>query len=240
MPKTRPSPGRCIHCLKDFVLLTWDHVLPDSWSPKGGDEIEKWQAPACKQCNKDLGRLEQNVLTKLGLCFDPKDIGVLGLLQKVLRSLNPAAGRDERDRQHRAKKLAKVLGNIKVMSELPKQGIFPNFGPNPTVEYPDYAAVQISEDEVSKISEKIIRGIAYIADKSFIEDTHEIKTFVLEEPNAAEIRQLIEEGGVVFDQRPGLVVTRRLVDNEKVSGLYRIEIWGRFRMYVSVMQKDLA
>jgi len=240
MPKTRLLPGRCVHCLKNFDQLTWDHVLPESWYPEGSAELEKWKVPACEPCNRHLGKLEQDLLIKLGLCLDPKEVASIGIPEKVLRSLDPAAGHTERDSKYRAKKREKVISGIKVLNDLPQRGIFPNFGPDPNIKYPEYASVLISEEEVSRFAEKITRGIAFVADSSFIEDGYEVKTFVIEEPKAAEIRQLIEEGGIVFERPPGFVVKRRLVENERVGGLYLIEIWSRFRMYVTVAPKDLA
>ena len=97
MPRERPMPGRCVHCLKLFDELTWDHVLPESWYPEVVDEIEKWQIPACEVCNTELGKIEENLLVKLGLCLDPKELASLGIPDKVLRALNLTKGRDARD-----------------------------------------------------------------------------------------------------------------------------------------------
>ncbi|MEW5894427.1 MAG: hypothetical protein AB1650_01530 [Candidatus Omnitrophota bacterium] len=29
-----PPAGKCVHCLKEFDDLTWDHLLPKSWYPE--------------------------------------------------------------------------------------------------------------------------------------------------------------------------------------------------------------
>ena len=100
----RPAPGRCVHCLKQFDTLTWDHVLPDSWYPDGVYNFEKWEVPACERCNKELGKVEESLLTKLGLCLDPQELRSLGIPDRVLHSLNPLYGKNERDRTHRQKK----------------------------------------------------------------------------------------------------------------------------------------
>lgn len=238
MPK-RPPPGRCIHCLEEFELLTWDHVLPNSWYPDGFTDFQKWDAPACASCNKELGKVEQELLTKLGLCLDPAELKSFGIPDRVLRSLDPSAGKNERDSSHRLKKREKVLRETKVMRELPKQGIFPNFGPLPGVNYSEYPVVLIDPEEARKVIKKIVRGIAYIADKSFIEDGYEFELIVVDEGRATEMQKLVDENGQLFDPGAGFQVRRLLVENDRVGGIYFIDIWGRFRCYMVVSPKAL-
>jgi len=237
MPK-RPSPGKCVHCLRYFDVLTWDHVLPESWYPVGVTEIEKWEIPSCETCNKELGKIEENLLIKLGLCLDPKDLKSLGIPDKVLRSLNPVHGKNDRDRKYRKGKREKILRGIRVSNKLPEQGIFPHFGPLPGVEYREFPSVLLDQDELKKFAEKITRGIAYVADKSFIDENYEIELFIIDQQKEGEFEKLAGLSGEVFDRRPGLFVKRTLVENDPVSGFYSIEIWGRFKMYVSVATKD--
>ena len=235
----RPLPGRCVHCLRDFDVLTWDHVLPESWYPKGTNEQEKWEVPSCDLCNKRLGKIEENLLIKLGLCLDPLELVSLGIPDRVLRSLNPELGRDDRDRKHRQAKREKVLRGIKIFQNLPQQGIFPNFGPLPNQEYKEYPSVLLDPEEIQKFAEKIVRGIAYIAGKSFIDETYKIEPFVIDEQKATELKKMVDSTATIFERRPGLLVKRSLVENDKVAGIYFLEIWGRFRMYVIVAPKDL-
>src|SRR6266508_1801198 len=162
MPR-RPPAGKCVHCLKDFEVLTWDHVLPESWYPEGANEKEKWQVPSCEPCNKRLGKIEENLLIKLGLCLDPGDLNSLGIPHRVLRALNPSFGKNERDRKHRLAKREKVIKEAKVFQDLPQLGIFPNFGPLPDQDYQEYPTVMLEEDEINQFAEKIVRGIAYIS-----------------------------------------------------------------------------
>jgi hypothetical protein len=239
MPKKRPLPGICVHCLKYFDLLTWDHVLPESWYPEGTGELQKWEIPCCESCNKELGKVEENLLIKLGLCLDPKELMSSGIPDKVLRSLNPEYGKNDRDQKYRKGKREKILREVKVLSELPKQWIFPNFEPLPNVEYEGYPSIFIDQEEIKRFAEKITRGIAYIADKSHIDESYNIELFVLDEQKATEFKNLVDSAGVLFDRRPGMLVKRALVENDKVGGIYFIEIWGRFRIYVVVYPKSL-
>jgi hypothetical protein len=52
---TNPRYGRCVHCLADNVVVTDDHVLPDSWYPPNTPgTVARWVAPACKPCDHAL------------------------------------------------------------------------------------------------------------------------------------------------------------------------------------------
>ncbi len=219
--------------------MTWDHVLPESWYPQEKSEKEKWQVPSCESCNKRLGKIEENLLIKLGLCLDPHDRKSLGIPDRVLRSLNSSLGRNDRDRKYRLAKREKVMREVKIFQQLQQEGIFPNFEPLPGQQYQEYPAVMLEEDEINPFAEKIVRGIAYIADRSFIDESYEIKPYVIDEHKAVDLRKLVDATAIIFDRRPGLMVKRSLVENDKVGGIYLIEIWERFRMYVIVIPKDI-
>jgi len=63
---------QCAHCLKYVDKATSDHVFPKSWypstTPKG---VEKWQMPSCIECNSRMGKIENELLLKFGLCVSP-------------------------------------------------------------------------------------------------------------------------------------------------------------------------
>ena len=104
----RFPPGKCIHCLKDFESLTSDHLLPKAWFPKDMPEnIERWQIPSCSECNKNYGKLEEDLLVAFSHCLDQKDPLCKGLYIKVKRSITPSAGRNEQDSEKRKNKRAR-------------------------------------------------------------------------------------------------------------------------------------
>ena len=147
MPKNRPLPGRCVHCLKFHKLLTWDHILPDSWYPDEEKESEKWKVPSCEPCNKELGKIEEDLLLRLGLCLDPNDLASLGIPDKVLRSINPAYGKNSRDKEFRKFIREKIIKEVRYLNKPPKTGVFPNFGPISGLIYQNYAVVELPEGQ---------------------------------------------------------------------------------------------
>lgn len=104
------GPGRCVHCLKEVEERNSDHVFPESWYPDSTPpNLERWHVPSCIPCNADYGKLEQELLIKVGLCLDPHDAASASIVQKALRSLKPAAARNTRDAQHRLGRGKRIL-----------------------------------------------------------------------------------------------------------------------------------
>jgi hypothetical protein len=233
----RPPPGKCIHCLKEFDILTWDHVLPHSWYPDGFNNFEKWDAPACSSCNRELGKVEQDLLTKLGLCLDPAELKSFGIPDRVLRSLNPSAGKNKQDSSHRFNKRIKILREIKMLPELPKHRIFPNFGPIPGLNYDKFPVIYINSEEVNIVIEKIVRGIVYIADKSFIDNSFKFELIAADEDQSNEMQKLVDEKWQIFNPGAGFQVKRLLIEQNHFAGIYFIDIWGRFRCFMVVSPK---
>src|SRR5260221_632007 len=66
-----PGTGRCVHCLKEAQERNWDHVFPKAWYPDTtAADMEKWQIPSCVACNDRYGRLERDLIGRLGLALD--------------------------------------------------------------------------------------------------------------------------------------------------------------------------
>jgi hypothetical protein len=60
--------GKCVHCLKDNVELTEDHMFPKAWYPDTtAENLEKWKIPSCLECNQRLGKLERDLIGRLAL-----------------------------------------------------------------------------------------------------------------------------------------------------------------------------
>lgn len=74
-----PKVGKCVHCLRDPVELTSDHMFPKAWYPDTTPEdLEKWQIPSCFECNQRLGKLENDLLGRVALALDAKKSRVEG------------------------------------------------------------------------------------------------------------------------------------------------------------------
>jgi hypothetical protein len=98
--------GKCVHCLKDNVELTSDHMFPKAWYPDTtAENLEKWKIPSCLECNQRYGNLERDLLGRLALALDVNNPASVGLVAKAIRALNPGAGDNERDAAARQREI---------------------------------------------------------------------------------------------------------------------------------------
>ena len=96
----RPNPRRCVHCLKNVEDLTRDHVFPKAWYPANTPQnLERWTIPSCRKCNEEYGRLEEDLLFRLGMCLDPEDAKSSGIADKVLRAIDPECATTPKEKQ---------------------------------------------------------------------------------------------------------------------------------------------
>lgn len=227
-----------MHCLQLHDELTWDHVFPEAWYPDTTpDNTEKWKVPSCDPCNKDHGRNEAELLVRFGLCVPPDQSSNMGIVDKALRALNPDAGKSARDAGARASKRARILKHALTGSDIPRQAIYPGFGPQPEQAEADQVAVTISARGLKQLTEKVVRGLTYLEEGKFIGDTHGIDNFVVNDAGASEFRAALDRFGTTHERLPGLRIRRAVIPEDRVSGIFEIEIWGQLRLYATVMPK---
>lgn len=228
-------PGRCVHCLEGFDSLTSDHVFPDSWYPETTPEnLEKWQMPACTECNRIHGRMENDLLLRFGLCIDPEEHKSLGIAHKALRSVDPTQAKKAKDGEHRLKRRHKVMRSLISPDSIPEEAIFPNFGKHEGFPSEDQPGVPIAHSDLVMLGEKLVRGITYVVDGRFIENDHKVEVFFIRDDAAAPIVAQLQKHGTIYEREPGIKVTRVVPHDMPTSALFSIEIWGKLRMYAAV------
>ncbi len=235
MAKAPPS-GQCVHCLGRFDSLNWDHVFPSGWYPDTTPaNLEKWKIPSCRECNHEHSKNEGDLLIKLGMCIDPDDAMSAGIGEKALRATRASEGRDERDVARREATRRKLLSQVLEGDNIPRQAIYPGFGPQSEQAVQDQAALPISAKGLRRLAEKVVRGLIYLTDGRFVDAPFTLQTYVLDDVGAKPIREALAKYGTVFERGPGIKVTRAVTPEDGMSGFYEVEIWGRLKMYVSVM-----
>lgn len=226
---------RCVHCLKHFDDITSDHVFPISWYPKTTPvNIEKWQMPSCLDCNSKYSKIEEELLLNFGLCVDPRDYESFGIADKVMRSINPMYGRNEKDSNLRQKRREKVIREAVNPATMPIASIFPNFGIHAHIDPEKQLAVLVSDENLRAIGEKLIRGITWVIDGKYINVDHEIEIYFFREHLAGPFLEPIKRFGKEYSLGPGIRIVRAIAREDPISGLYLIQIWKRLRMYGSV------
>jgi len=235
MPRKRkPGPGQCVHCLGVFDSRNWDHVFPVSWYPDTTPEdIEKWKIPSCEPCNSRYGSMEQDLLTRFGLCFGPEDWAASGIGEKAMRSLDPRHAKNPVDRVAREKLRQRIIDEIRGF-DVPPDGIMPGFGPSPYLNYDSYHIVPIPKESVFAIGEKFIRGLTYVQKSAYISPPLGVRVFFAEEEDVREVSDLILRAGEVHHRGPGLVIASAFAADAPTSSLWKIQAWGKWTIYGSV------
>lgn len=231
----RPKPGKCVHCLHDPVERNWDHVFPESWYPDTTPQnLYKWQIPSCIRCNRELGKIEDEFLVRVGLCLDPSAPASRSIVKKALRAMNPNAACNQADREARASLARRVAGNLLEGANIPDTGVYPTLSEKWGRPPSQRMAVQIPADSFRRLTEKIVRGIFYLEDKKFIEPPYRVLFFAVGDAAAQPIRELLNRAGVTYAREPGITVKRAVVPDDRLSSIFEIEFWGQFKTHAAV------
>lgn len=231
----RPPPGKCVHCLADAVERTWDHVFPRSWYPDTTPKnINKWQIPTCQPCNQDYGQMEEDLLIRLAMCVDPHVPATAGIVQKALRSMKPEYARDERDKAARASKGNRLKEILLNGADIPRAAVYPGLGERWGRPPQEGLGILVPAESLRRLTEKIVRGIYYLKDETFIEPPYTIDFYALDDDGAAPFRILLDQFGQTYAREPGIVVRRVVPEDAPLCGVFEIDIWGQFKMYASV------
>src|SRR6266699_2709643 len=112
--RSAPPDKRCIHCLQPIRAKSEDHVFPTSWYPDTTpDTVQRWKVPSCPDCNNRLGKVEKELLIRVGICMGPDVVEASGIPGKVLRTLGVGgAGGSEKERGLRGKTKQRIVGEF--------------------------------------------------------------------------------------------------------------------------------
>lgn len=234
-PMARPPAGKCVHCLADPVERDWDHVFPQSWYPEETPEnIEKWKVPSCIDCNSRYGRMESDLLSRLILSLDPEAPASRSVIDAAMRSMRPSAGRNDKDRRHRAARRQRILDDTRQGADIPEGGRIPGMGERWGRAPEDQIAVLVPADSLNKMAEKIVRGIFFVEDGKFIEPPYAIELCFLEGEAERFWKTMLDKFGKTYERLPGIVVRRAVTPEDGISSIFEILLWQQFRMYAHV------
>jgi hypothetical protein len=227
---------RCVHCLRPSESVTADHVFPSSWYPDTTPaSVQRWTVPACSECNRELGRLEKDLLVRLVLCVNPKSHAVSGLASKALRSLGIEGNElSEPEKSHRRKLRDKIRSELMPHAELVgKPGKIPGLSPPEGSESP--WSIPIPWAGLAIIAEKIVRGCEYKLNSRFVELPYGMRIFVsstdfVPEPYASASRS--------YELGPGCNVRRLFATEDPNVVLYWISIWNTLNFDVKIDLED--
>lgn len=224
--------GKCVHCLKENIEITSDHMFPKAWYPDSTPEnLEKWQIPSCLECNQRYGKLENDLIGRIALTLDSKNPASKGLAETALRAINPGVARDEGDAAARDARAKKLLAEMLMGEQVNKKNVVPGLNERWGRPIEQQLAIRIPEESFPAITEKMVRGLAYREYDEFIEPPQKISCYLAKEEGLDEVRQMLASQGKEFKREPGLVIRRADLDGGSV---YEITFWDQFKTYATV------
>ena len=230
--------GKCVHCGCYSEEITSDHVFPESWYPRTTREnLYKWQVPSCSTCNLELGKIEKDLMIRIGLCLDPNDPSSRGIHDKARRAIDSKCGKGKKDVAARLAKRKQIMGQTMEGYDIPMPAVYPEFGPAEGHPMQEQIAVTLPVSSMRKLGEKIIRGIVYIEDGEIITDEHVINIFFTRDEGAKPLIEAVDKFGVELQREPGILIKKATVEGD-LSSLFYIEIWKRLKLYGAVQPAD--
>jgi hypothetical protein len=194
MAKRKPPPGKCVHCLEENVELTWDHVFPLAWYPKTTPaDLYKWRIPSCYRCNGELGKIEEDLLFRLGLCIEPTP-ETAGIVAKAQRSYKPEFARNERDRAARAARMAR-LSELVDGPDIQRSAVYPGLGERWGRPATQGLGIRVPANSMRRLTEKIVRGVYFLEGQKFVEPPYVIHFYALKDEGAAPIQEILARFG---------------------------------------------
>jgi hypothetical protein len=222
---------------REDVERTWDHVFPRAWYPETTPaDLYKWQIPSCNRCNRELGKIEEDLLFRLGLCVNPTP-ETAGIIKKAQRSYKPEFAKNERDRAARATRMARIQNEMIDGPNIQRSAIYPGLGERWGRPPTQGLGILARANGFRRLTEKIVRGIYFLEDEKFIEPPYFIEFYALTDDGALPVKEQLDLFGKEYTRGPGILIRRAVALDDSMSAIFEIVVWAQFKMYASVRTK---
>lgn len=227
----------CVHCIEK-PGNTDDHLVPRSWYPDSTPAgLEKWKFPACESCNNDYSKLENDLLFRFAICLGQNDARAAGIPKRALRSINPNAARNDRDRCERQNRRNRFQTEVQFSAYAPQEGVFPGFGPRPDTEYKEFGSILVAESDLSKMFRKFAKGLTYIENTCYLGSQYTISWYPIDDKSNPQMDKIFSRQGTSHIRGPGVILQRVSVSSDPAQSFMRIALWGRLRVYIAVEEQ---
>jgi hypothetical protein len=238
----RPPIGRCVHCLSENVPRTWDHIFPRSWYPDTTPaNLYKWQAPACFACNNRLGQIEQELLRGLAMCLDPNNPASASVTRSVLRSMQPSATDDDREKQRREQVGRRFTATLVHGKKIPAEAAEVNHSTEVKLPKSERTAVTLPVGHVHTWLEKTVRGMLHYHGQRFVEPSYAFDFMpFLTRKALAGFEESMAGLGVTYVNGPGIAVRMGVAAEDEISSVFVIQLWEQLYMGAAVQPRELG
>jgi hypothetical protein len=174
-------------------------------------------------------------MVRMAMCIDPKTSGLSIIISKALRSMDPSAAKNQKDKRMRKALLEKIRKEVSKGDQVASNSLYPGFHGIKGLELSKQFAINITLDEIQMLGRKIVKGLFYVHDGKYIEGAFRIDVYAIDERNALKIRDILSDYGKVYACGPGIVIERAVAIEDGMSSIFRITIWGKWIIYASVV-----
>ena len=174
----------------------------------------------------------------IGVGLDPEDEASRGVVQRALRSIDPAAGRDERDTKIRARRRKALLEEAFIGDAIPSKGLIPGFDTHDGIPSGIRMGFKVPVDDLETLCEKIVRGLTYVVAGEFIEPPYVVDMQMLQADAIPQFERMIEKFATEHSRGPGIQVRRAVPHDDPRMAVLGITIWGRLRLSAFVMPHE--
>lgn len=232
------SQTPCVHC-RTNAATTEDHWFPDAWYPSTTPaDLEKWTFPSCWGCNQRYGQIESRLQSRLALALSPSAPASQGLVDSVRRSMNPARGRNDRDRRARAARREQLMRQSFSAESTPPHAVLPGLGSAAGVPLSQQVATLVAADDLKAFVEKLVRGLTYFQCELLIGPEYEIEMQLLAPENSHIFTDELDRFAVTIDRGVGIRARVARVPDDQVIAVYEFTIWQRLTLFAYVRRRD--
>jgi hypothetical protein len=115
--------------------------------------------------------------------------------------------------------------------ELKGKNVVPGLGERWDRPPEEQLGIHIPAVSLPAMTEKIVRGIIFREDGTFVEPDQKIECFLVKDEDVKDIKEILDRAGKVFKREPGLVVRRA---RSEAGDLYEITFWNQLKTYATV------
>jgi hypothetical protein len=211
-------------------------VFPASWYPDStSPTVQRWTAPSCPRCNRELGRLERDLLIRMALCLDPREQASLGLAARVFRSLGLEVEDLNAGEQTTRDKLRQRIRAELLPYDGASAGQIPGLGP-PSDEKAEWS-IPIPWSGLAIMGEKIARGCEYKYRnrRRLVMPPYAVGVSVRE---AGALEEPFASAGRIIDFGPGFQARRIFFTEDPDTVWYFITIWNALHLHARIEHQD--
>jgi len=229
----------CTYCLQSVprAECTSDHVIAESWYAATAGEMAKWQVPACRKCNNDLGKIERELIVRLAKCLDESNPAYGQIVARAERAIDPAQGKNARDARSRAALRRKLQADLLGVTDFYAEGVLPFFERNFDAGSRD--GITFEKDNIDAIAQKWTRGIYRVHYKALLPAHAQFDVHFFRKD--AEWETFEEQFAVQLDRGPDLQVRLflgKVAENEELIASFRL--WQEFCVHCFVTVRHRA